>query len=269
MTSTATLIAQILCVGAIIDAAESLLGRRADYEEGGVYSWVLVRTIHRWSTSGVSSFIFDRLFSPRGYQALMLCQIVCAISLFSRMLPSLDGALVFALFTIRVLTHVRHQYGLDGSDQMSVVILGSLTLYYLAPGHLAQGIALNFIAFQSMLAYVASGSAKMTSTIWRSGKALGAILNTQSYGRKAASLFLHRFPLISLLGGWAVMVFQVTFPLSILLSPTSCLIALAMGAMFHIAIAVTMGLNNFVWSFIAAYPALWLASAEFSALNRT
>jgi hypothetical protein len=37
--------------------------------------------------------------------------------------------------------------------------------------------------------------------------------------------------------------------------------------MFHVGIAVTMGLNNFVWSFIAAYPAPWKVSMEFSALN--
>jgi hypothetical protein len=255
----ATLIVQILSVGVIIDGAETL-ARRSDYGENGVYSWALIRTMNRWSLSGGTSLLLDMIFSVRGFRAAMVLQIVCAAILLSQAVPSASGPVVLTLFVIRALTHIRHQYGLDGSDQMSAVILGSLTLYYFAPGHLAQELALYFIAFQAMLAYVASGSAKMTAKIWRSGRALGAILNTQSYGRKSASALLRRYPVISLVAGWAVMIFQVTFPVMVMASPITCAVALVIGISFHVSIAVTMGLNNFVWSFISAYPALWLVS---------
>jgi len=35
------------------------------------------------------------------------------------------------------------------------------------------------------------------------------------------------------------------------------MIALAIGAAFHLANAFAFGLNRFLWAWLAAYPALW------------
>jgi hypothetical protein len=51
------------------------------------------------------------------------------------------------------------------------------------------------------------------------------------------------------------MLSQVTL-LMVVASPVTCALVLVIGISFHVGIAVTMGLNNFVWSFISAYPAL-------------
>ena len=57
--------------------------------------------------------------------------------------------------------------------------------------------------------------------------------------------------------GWAVIVFELLFPLA-LVAPNSLMFSLfAIGAIFHLGNALVMGLNTFLWTFLAAYPAVW------------
>lgn len=52
--------------------------------------------------------------------------------------------------------------------------------------------------------------------------------------------------------GW-----QVTFPIVFVLPTAGVAGCLAIGAGFHIACAVVMGLNRFVWSLCGCCPAVW------------
>ena len=62
--------------------------------------------------------------------------------------------------------------------------------------------------------------------------------------------------------GWAVIVFEVSFPL-VLLTPLSIAIGiLAIGVMFHLGSAAVMGLNSFVWPFPATYACVLAARAS-------
>ncbi len=60
---------------------------------------------------------------------------------------------------------------------------------------------------------------------------------------------------LSSIGSWAILVFELAFPLAFA-SPIACTVLLCMGAAFHVANAITFGLNRFLWAWIAAYPAL-------------
>ena len=55
---------------------------------------------------------------------------------------------------------------------------------------------------------------------------------------------------------WFVIAFEVTFPLALVLGPTGVAVYAAVGALFHVSNAVLMGLNTFVWAFVATYPAV-------------
>jgi hypothetical protein len=56
----------------------------------------------------------------------------------------------------------------------------------------------------------------------------------------------------------AIFIFEVLLPASLFAPRPIFLCALAAMLVFHIACAVTMGLNTFVWAFAACYPAvLW------------
>src|SRR5215469_13680402 len=117
---TAELIVRIAAIGAALDAAE-ILTRPRDYEQGGIYAWALIRTQHRWSTVGFIASAFDLIFASRPYRILMLVQVITATALLSGVIPGVSGVLVVVLFTLRVLIHLRHQFGLDGSDQMNAI----------------------------------------------------------------------------------------------------------------------------------------------------
>jgi hypothetical protein len=56
--------------------------------------------------------------------------------------------------------------------------------------------------------------------------------------------------------GVGVILFETVFPLAYICSPTLFLVLLTGGLIMHLLIGFIMGLNDFVWSFAAAYPSL-------------
>lgn len=62
---------------------------------------------------------------------------------------------------------------------------------------------------------------------------------------------------------WAVMLFELVFPLALVSQPT-LIAALTIAALFHLANACLFGLNRFFWTWIAVYPILfWLQARLF------
>jgi hypothetical protein len=142
---------------------------------------------------------------------------------------------------------------------LTIVLAGGL-VFYATPIETAQRAGLLFVAAQAVLAYFTSGYVKLISPSWRSGDALRGILNTRSYGYQDLAKLLTVHPRLSVAGCWLTIAFECLGPFFVFLGPIPCLVFLVGGVIFHISIAVTMGLNNFVWSFLATYPALLYAS---------
>ena len=116
--------------------------------------------------------------------------------------------------------------------------------------------ALLFLAAQLCLSYAAAASPKLASTSWRGEDALSKILSTATYGsrlglRGAATSFPTRND-----DGHVVIFMECTFPVVLVAPDIVAVIYIVWGISFHVIIAVTMGLNNFLWAFLAAYPAL-------------
>ncbi|MCB0961792.1 MAG: hypothetical protein KDA98_00540, partial [Acidimicrobiales bacterium] len=101
--------------------------------------------------------------------------------------------------------------------------------------------------------------------LWREGVALGWVANLRSLGAPWAADLLSRRPRLRVALSWAVMVGEVCFPLALFLPAPGVVAVLAAGLLFHLATAVVMGLNTFVWAFAATYPAVLLS---WSALHR-
>lgn len=260
--SAVLLIARLLSIGAIIDAAEILFTQQ-EYAADGVYSWQLMRTNNRWSTVGFPARALDQLFSRAGFATLMTLQIALAACVLAGWATPFLGIAVLTLFLLRASINVRHQYGLDGADQMNVIVWGTLVLWFAAPLPWAREAALWFIAFQSALSYLTAGVAKAVSRIWRSGEAIRGIVNTESYGSRYAVEALDRWPFLRKAVCWGTILFECGFPLA-LVSPRLAVAFFVMGAAFHVGIAAIMGLNNFVWPFLATYPAVFIASTDVS-----
>lgn len=167
---------------------------------------------------------------------------------------------VLIALTLHSLVVVRRFAGPynGGSDRMGLLILYCLFLVHILPAGLGREAAFGYLGVQVVLSYFISGQVKITNPDWRSGQALQDVFAFSAYPVSEALRDVRHRPRLLWAASWAVMVFEVLFPLSLLNSYT-LLAALVVAAIFHLANACLFGLNRFVWVWIASYPSiLWL-----------
>lgn len=145
-----------------------------------------------------------------------------------------------------------------GADRMSLLILSCVAAAYALPGRAWRELAFGYLALQLVLSYFLSGWVKVVNPAWRSGDALRDVFRFSAY---PAGRNIRRFaerPALLHAAGWAVMGFELAFPLAFLSRP-ALIVALAVAALFHLANACLFGLNRFFWIWVCGYPAiLWL-----------
>ncbi|MEN0038999.1 MAG: HTTM domain-containing protein [Cellvibrio sp.] len=154
-----------------------------------------------------------------------------------------------------------------GSDTMTMLVLGCLWLSHLAPSRYWQEIAVGYLAIQLILSYFQSGWVKVVNAQWRSGEALQQVFAVSAYPVSHQVRLLARRPALLLYMSWAVIIFELVFPLA-LLHQTLLIIALVVAGLFHLANAWLFGLNRFFWIWPAAYPIIiWFQSRLMVALQ--
>jgi Vitamin K-dependent gamma-carboxylase len=248
----------ILASTGVFIASLELLALRREFGDGGLFSWEVLRTLSRVTLNiGIGKprqLISHPVFVPAVTGTRALAALV--LILFSNNY-ALSTACIFVIVAASIVMQWRAPFGLDGSDQMFLITFVAVAIYKLFPGdvHVAQA-SLWFIAIQGCLSYLVAGIAKVVSPVWRSGEAIRRILGTRTYGsRRSASLVSGRDRVCVVLS-WLVMLFECTFPLALVFGITGVVIFGVLGIFFHIANAVIMGLNTFVWAFVATYPAI-------------
>lgn len=246
----------IWSVGAIISTLE-LLSLRTHFAPGREFAWTLVR---RRPARGESfRSLLDAPFD-RGFTGLLVMRLaaVVALVLAPRASALLNVSFAIVLVTTLLLS-MRFEWGKDGSDQMSAVVLIAM---YIGFGPISDGFLQNasliFISAQTCLAYGVAGIAKLVSPTWRSGTALAFILDTSTYGSATAAVALRRHDGVGRLLTRSVIAAEVAFGLGLvfLLPAPLAWTLLAWGVAFHVATAVLMGLNTFLWAFVSTYPAI-------------
>ena len=151
-----------------------------------------------------------------------------------------------------------------GADRMGLLILICLCLQHLAPNIAVAELAFGYLAMQLVLSYFISGWVKLANPDWRSGRALRDVFAFSAYPVSEDLRGWSERPGLLLAASWAVILFEVAFPLSILSQPTLSA-ALVVAAVFHFANACLFGLNRFFWVWLAAYPSLlWLQQRLFA-----
>lgn len=142
-----------------------------------------------------------------------------------------------------------------GSDTMTLLVLLCLCLSHLAPPRYWQEIALGYLAIQLTLSYFQSGWVKLVNAQWRSGEALQQVFAVSAYPVSNAVREWAKKPRLLWVMTWAVIAFELLFPLA-LLNQTVLFIALFIAGLFHLANACLFGLNRFFWIWPAAYPVI-------------
>lgn len=229
------------------------LSNRAVFDDYGLLSWNIL------SLRSVALYrlkLPNALVSSRAIVCLLSLRIAAAVLLALGVGPA--WAMLALIILTSLILKLRTWLGEDGADQMGhLVSIGALAM---AVGMALpdRGLALAgvvLIAGQLTISYFFAGYTKLLSSDWRNGSAVVGVMGTHSYGHDAAAAVLGASAAASVAACWAVMVPEALFPLALIAPPLVCWAALAVFAAFHVATAVFMGLNTFVWAFLSAYPA--------------
>jgi hypothetical protein len=247
----------IAAVGILYNSLEFLIGGRDLLER--FYDWRIVRSRYYILIGRpVLGWLFDATLSGRQFVALTAVQAIAALLFPIAVGWSLGtGALLaFIVLAGQCVTHLRLLIGMDGSDQMQTVIWATLFLYCLPLTPTARIVVLGFIGAQLLLSYLVSGWAKASSPVWRSGVAVGLITRTATYCTPTLSGVFTR-PRMSFIASWGTILFEVGAPFLLLFGRPGFAVFAMAGLLFHIGIAVVMGLTTFVFAFGAALPVVY------------
>jgi hypothetical protein len=142
-----------------------------------------------------------------------------------------------------------------GSDRMGLLVLCCLTLALFAPDERWRAVAFGYLAAQLTLSYFVSGWVKIINPDWRSGIALRDVFSFSAYPVGENLRGLADYPRLMRVMSWAVMGFELVFPLCLAARP-ALIAGLVVAATFHFANACLFGLNRFFWIWLSAYPSL-------------
>lgn len=248
-------------LGIVLAVAEELV-MRPMYADDGLLSWQVLQVGRPRALVRQVQVLVDRLFRQRAYSVLLVVKLLTALALVVASIGYpharvATGLLAAALLVQLLLMKRRSVYGLDGADQMYVVVFLGLAVYELMPpGSLASAAGLIYIGAQTVLSYLIAGIVKIAGPSWRDGTAIGGIMTTKIYGNSAAAAVLRGRATLGLIACWLVITFEVTFVAALFVDRPMMWAMLAAGVLFHAANAALMGLNSFFMAFVASYPAI-------------
>jgi hypothetical protein len=259
-------IVAIIASGYIILSSLEYLSARERLSNDDILDWEISKSL--WTGSFVSGLLGSLLAYQR-FLWLLVGRLVAGILVIAFAVRGELVPVVLAVVFITTLSiSLRNPYGLDGGFQMSLVIFGGLFLGSLFPdGSLGQRVCLLFIAAQAVLSYFVAGVSKLSSDSWRAGTALTGIFGTSLFGHKQIHERLRRYPNLDTVGCWGTILFECMFPLVLIVDLRYASVFLIGGFLFHLATAVFMGLNGFLLTFIATYPAVVYANVFIQGLN--
>jgi hypothetical protein len=243
----------LVSIGLIVDSCERLVSYR-DYADDNLLSGRLFRHLDGpW----LLSLLRRSMCRQRVFQLVLVARIaLLLIALLPLVSPPARATLLGLVFGAQLLIGIRSSYGSDGSDQMDQVVLAGLVAAFGLASSSYAWIGLAFIAAQSLLSCATAGWAKLLSPVWREGTAVPAILGTGTYGNQGIAQLFASKPTLGVMGSRAVIALECLFPLCLILPLWGLVAVLAFGAALHLSIAITMGLNKFLLSWLATYPAI-------------
>lgn len=247
----------ILSIGLIISSLEDLKTWSV-YSFDGLLSWKVARLANQWKAKGVIGSLLNVFLSDKGFKTILWGRLCASIGLFVFAIFNIvSPILICTLLLLTVLITIRCPYGLDGACQMSIVILLALAFASLAGLNSQTALlCLWFIAGQLFVSYIVAGFNKLYSPIWRKSHALIVIFSTRTFGHAPFYQLLMKNKLLTAILSWIIFLFEITFVGILFLNPEQALVLLMLGALFHLSVAIFMGLNDFFFTFTATYPAV-------------
>ena len=195
----------------------------------------------------------EHLLRPCSIRWVLLLRAALAVLLIAGWQTAWMTAGLFGTALV-LLRHYQGPYN-GGSDRMGMLVLLCLCLALNLPERGWQEVAFGYLAVQLVLSYFVSGQVKIRNPDWRSGRALQDVFLFSAYPVSGELRALVARPGLLWTMSWAVMVFEILFPLA-LLDGDLLVLALILAALFHLANACSFGLNRFLWVWLSAFPSL-------------
>lgn len=251
-----------LGAGSVAICALEALIEHDSHSDQGLLGWPVSQTRHPFLLSHPVGRAVGLLLAYEATMVLYAGRLAGALALPWLTLNSgWHAAVVLFIAVTAVLLSGRSSFGMDGADQMSTITFLALAVQAMVPTPAVTKAVLTFLALELALSYLVSGVAKMFGPMWRNGSAIWGILSTRSYGTPRLGLWLIWRPGVCRILTWSVILTECMFPLALVLPAPLAWGLIALGLAFHLGTAFLMGLNTFLWSFGAVYPALiwWIA----------
>lgn len=245
-------------VGISISTIELLYNWKS-FQDDRLYSWKVIATRGYFSKKNMLHRLANFLLKYPNFIGVILLRLFIILLL---VVPGIWGFSQAPLFLALVLTSLminyRSPFGQDGSDQMSTIVIIVLFLYHINPENLIVAQAgIWFIALQSLLSYFTAGFFKAKGEKWtKNPTAVYMIFNTSTYGSKPIAGFLQNKQQAITFLTWSTVAVEVTFPLVLVTGYPGMIVFLGWGLGFHLMNALVMGLNSFLWAFLATYGAI-------------
>jgi hypothetical protein len=251
----------LAATGAVVTTAE-LFALRSALRDDGLLSWRAHRLYHPRLARSLERLRVGTLLSYPAVLVLLGIRLLAALSLI---IAAVSGRFVgpplYLLTALGLVFTLRNSSGNDGSDQMTLIVLVALSCAQLIDTQLAGQTSVIFIAAQSSLAYGTSGLLKAKERGWRDGTYVTEILATSSFGNRTLLRLFRTNYLVRVWSGRLVAYGDCLLCVAVLLPPQACVLALALGVCLHLGIAGVLGLNTFLWAFLATYPAVIYVSS--------
>lgn len=245
---------RLCCVGQLIGLLELGFARR-ELKPGGFLDWSMIGIMSPTTRTRAGSFL-RRVFRRATPKVFIGLVIVDAIVVSALLVWPSQALLIATAAALQVMLLKRHHLTYDGSDQMMLVVLVACLLGRVGPNAVSPRAAVSFVAAEVTLAYLVAGVYKATSKYWRPGGAFSMIVQTRMFGQPIAARVVRDHPAVGRAATYAVVCVECLFPIALIGPPLALVAFLALGFAFHLGCSVIMGLNRFLWAFVATYPAL-------------
>jgi hypothetical protein len=221
-----------------------------------------LRTPELWSSSGA----FRRGLGTKSFQLVLVFRILIAFSVIFLWQNPLSTntipltLLMTALWLCQWAIYFKFQGGPSGgSDSMQNLLLSAFLVEQLnqslwGGNKMVTLGCVYFIGLQSLISYFVAGLSKWKKSEWRSGQALRAFLQITIYKTPKWMNSLCKKDVFVCGLSWILMLFEVGFPIVIFSRPELAERFLILGLLFHLANAYWLGINRFLYAWVATYP---------------
>jgi hypothetical protein len=254
-----TLAVRIACVARLISVTE-FLTIRSELAPGGLLDWTVASLTNAPTRTEIGFRLRTRFRRALDRSFVPVLALDAGTALALEVHPDWWGLLALVV-AIHIVEIKRYEAALDGSDHLMIVLLGAVLLGRLDRHPFGAAAATGFLAVEVSLAYLVAGLYKAVSAYWQDGRALRHVLLTRMFGHARLAPLALRHPELTRAAGIFVFAWESTFPLALVAPRPVLWVYLLLGVGFHLGCAAVMGLNAFLWVFVATYPSVVVANA--------